>query len=138
MRDAHELPVEPQSGLQLAESLASALLSVLRHLREAKADADVPSRGGHHHNKTPRRHQNSNGAGPSPAPGALVNLNINPEREYEVNEVAGRLRISPQTVRKMIGSDRLKAERRGNGRGRLYIQGAEILRFTHLTEDQQP
>jgi excisionase family DNA binding protein len=130
MRDAHH------ALLQSALSLVTALLSVLNHMQEA--DITPPMKGGSHDNKAPRRPTSSNGSIPTIGPGALVSMRIDAEREYKVDEVAERLRVSPQTVRKMIDNDKLKAEKRGTGRGHWIVQGAELLRYTHQTGDQQP
>lgn len=131
MPDAHELRMEPRAGLQLCLNLVTALLSVLSHMSEADAAATAPKNGLH---KTVRRP--ASGGVPTVAPGALINLKIDAEEEYDVDEAAKRLAISPQTVRKMINHDKLKAERRGEGRGHWIIQGTELLRFTHQTDDQ--
>lgn len=140
MLDAHESRVEPQR-LQLAVDLLAAALGILNHMKEATAVTTAPMNGSH---KTTRR-SSSNPPLPSTVPGGLVALRpsqriqseaIDGEREYEVHEVAERLGVAAQTVRKMIDSDRLKAERRGNGRGRWYIPGAELLRYKHQADDQ--
>lgn len=119
--------MEPRKGLQLALNLVTALLSVLSHMSEADATT-APKNGSSH--KPARRPVSGDSSVPGVAPGALVNLRIDEEREYEVNDVAVLLAVSPQTVRKMIANDRLKGEHRGKGRGRWYIQGTELLRFT--------
>jgi excisionase family DNA binding protein len=134
MPDAHELRMEPRAGLQLALNLVTALLSVLSHMSEREAEAiAVPKNGSP---KTPRRPTGNGSSRPTIVPGALLNLKIDAEEEYDVDEVAKRLAVSPQTVRKMINHDKLKAERRGEGRGHWIIQGTELLRFTHQTDDQ--
>lgn len=137
MRDAahHELRMDLKVGLQLALSLVTGLLSVLSHMQEANIAAT--GEGPHHNNKAPRRAASEGGSVPRVVPGALVNFRIDGEREYAVDEVAALLSISPQTVRKMIDNEKLKAERRGKGRGHWIIQGHELLRFTHQTDDQQ-
>lgn len=128
MRDAahHEL--------QLAITLVTTLLSILTHMQEA--DNPPMKAGSHPNNKAPRRPASENGSMPTYGPSALVNMRIDAEREYKVDEVAERLSISPQTVRKHIEGNKLKAERRGTGRGHWVIQGAELLRFTHQIDDQ--
>lgn len=147
MRDAahHELRMEPMAGLQLAVSLITAVLDILTHMQEADSP---PTRGtshqnngshhnnSHHNNKAPRRPASEGGSVPRVVPGPLVDLRIDGEREYAVDEVGVLLSISPQTVRKMIDNKKLKAERHGKGRGHWIIQGAELLRFTHQTDDQ--
>ncbi len=137
MRDAahHELRMEHSHGLQLALSLVTALMSVLSHMQEA--DISPTKVGFHHHNNKRRPASEGNGSVKTSGPGALVNFRIDREREYAVDEVAALLSISPQTVRKMIDNKKLAGERRGRGRGHWIIQGTELLRFTHQTDDQQ-
>jgi Helix-turn-helix domain len=144
MRDAAhpELRMEPRDGLQLIQlalSLTATLMSVLTHMQEAQG-APSARPDSHPHNGFHRksRRPSQNGSIPTYGPGALVRLRIDAQREYKVDEVAERLGMSPQSVRKMIDTDKLKAEKRGTGRGHWIIQGAELLRFTHQTDDSQP
>lgn len=62
--------------------------------------------------------------------GPLLRQPINPDEEYDLHFVADYLHVGEQTVRKRIRDKVIKAELKGEGRGKWLITGEEIIRHS--------